>query len=422
MSFYSSQDIKNELLEPSVHNETDRTEFRIHGDCLPSLKLLNNGRFGNAGTEYNHLVGALGNIKNLFIYDGKVELTAIRDFNRVMGFKNLQQNNHHNSDVDRFLKRHKIGYQSHYHDDNTRYERETSVKNGINNAFPVNDSLTNAARLYFDLREAFNMLQKVPILTDKVFKQLRIVLEYSRDNDDFQLANNLATLNCRPILAVDRIVNPVVAQNLANSLSVLNYTEIEHDRVSVAEINPVVNLAIQPTSRKVLGFNGKMVSNLRITKNYLVKTNHRTTGGVLGNAVIGFGVYESLNGYREKFQLVVNGRPIFPRSGVEGENRRLAMLTDTHGDLNLYETAHLDVATAYVDKSLAGDATKDGVLDFFGTELSERINELQVDYERTALTDTSNPSKYNASLELLITCDVMKTLQVGNGTYRVSYM
>ena len=98
------------------------------------------------------------------------------------------------------------------------------------------------------------------------------------------------------------------------------------------------------------------------------------------------------------------------------------MLVDTHGDLNLYETAHLDVANAYVDKSLAGDSSKDGVLDFFGTELSERVNELQVDYERTALTDTSNPSKYNASLELLITCEVMKTLQVGNGTYRVSYM
>ena len=420
MSFYSSQDIKNELLEPSVHNSTDRTEFRIHGDVLPSLKLLNNGRFGNGATSYNDLIGALGNIKNLFIYDGKVELTAVRDFNRVMGFKNLQQNNHHNSDIDRFLKRHRIGYQSNYHDANDRYERKTNIKNGIDTSLSATDSATNSNRLYFDLREALNMLQKVPILTDKVFPQLRVVLEYSRDNDDFQVNNNLATENCRPLLAVDRIVNPVVATNLANSLSVINYMETEHDRVNVAA--QAGNLVKHAVSRKVLGFNGKMVSNLRITKNYLDKKKHRTTGGVLGNAVIGFGVYESLNGFREKFQLVVNGRPIFPRSGVDGEKRRLAMLVDTHGDMNLYETAHLDVHTDYIDKSLNGDSVKDGVLDFFGTELSERINELQVDYERTTLTDTANPSKYNDALELFISCDVMKTLQVGNGTYRVSYM
>ena len=53
MSFYSSADVKNELLEPSVHVPTDRSEFRIHGDVLTSLKLVNNAPFGDATSVLN---------------------------------------------------------------------------------------------------------------------------------------------------------------------------------------------------------------------------------------------------------------------------------------------------------------------------------------------------------------------------------
>jgi hypothetical protein len=143
MSFYSSADIKNELLEPSVHNPSDRSEFRITGDVLPSLKLMNNASIGQAGTTLQDLVGALGNIKNIFIYDGRTELTAIRDFNKVMGFKNLMFNNHHNSDIDRFLKRHNIGYQNDYFDNTVFYARKTNVKNPVTNTLAATDLVDN---------------------------------------------------------------------------------------------------------------------------------------------------------------------------------------------------------------------------------------------------------------------------------------
>ena len=54
MSFYSSEDIKNELLEPSVHNSNStsgRSEFRIKGDVLPSLKLLNTGDYNSTPSQ-----------------------------------------------------------------------------------------------------------------------------------------------------------------------------------------------------------------------------------------------------------------------------------------------------------------------------------------------------------------------------------
>ncbi len=414
MSFYSSNDVKNELLEPSVHNASDRTEFRIHGDVLPSLKLINNGRFGNAGAQYNDLVGVLGNIKNIFIYDGKVELSSIRDFNEVMGFKNLQYNNHHNSDIDRLLKRHKIGFQSAYLNTTARYERKTEIKNDVNNTFPATDAIDNVKRSYFDLREAFNMLQKVPVLTDKVFKQLRVVLEYSRTVQDSQTPINLACENCRPLLGLDRVVNPVVAMNLANSLSVLNYTDIEHDRVNVSAIAQADGVVKQ--SRKVLGFNGKLVGRIRVAKRFLTETDNLN-----GNDVVSYGKYRSINNNNEVFQLNVNGRPLFPRAGVEGENRRLALLVDTHGEMNLYEDAHLYLHADYVNKSLAGDNSDEGAFDFFATEIDERVNELQLDYTRESKTDTTTPSRYNSALLLKITAEVQKVLQVGNGTYNIQY-
>ena len=413
MSFYSSADIKNELLEPSVHNPSDRSEFRIVGDVLPSLKLVNNASIGQAGTTLQDLVGALGNIKNVFIYDGRTELTAIRDFNKVMGFKNLMFDNHHNSDIDRFLKRHNIGYQNDYFDNTVFYARKTNVKNSVTNTLPATDTVDNRVRCYFDLREAFNMLQKVPVLSDKAFPLLRVVLEYERDMRLCTVATNVTSTNARPLLAIDRIVNPVLATNLVNSLSTVSYTDIEHDRVSVDATTAGVTNKV---SRKLLGFNNKIVNKLRVKKEFLNKGNY-----VNANAIVGFGLYESLCCNAEVFQLNINGRPLFPRAGIEGENRRLAMLVDTHGEINLYDTAHVDLITNFDALTLDGTGVKNGKLDFFATEILERVNELQLDYTRTGVTDATNPSRFNASLELIVTAEVRKVLQVGNGSYTISY-
>jgi glutaredoxin len=414
MSFYSSADVKNELLEPSVHVPTDRTEFRIHGDVLTSLKLVNNAPFGDATSVLNDLVGVLGNIKNIFLYDGKTELTAIRDFNKVMGFKNLMFDNHHNSDIDRLLKRHNIGFQSEYLDDNNNYKRRTALKNVVVNTLPATDTDDNKVRSYFDLREAFNMLQKVPVLSDKLFPQLRLVIEYTRVNQEAKIVTNVAFQNCRPLLALDRIVNPVVATNMVNSVSNIQYNEIEHDRVQVAAIG---DNETQKPSRKILGFNGKYVSRLRVRKNFADTSKH-----INANNVVGFGVYESLAANGEVFQLVLNGRPLFPRSGLEGYNRRLAHLVDTHGEINLYENANIDVHADYNGNALGGNANKGGVLDFFATQIEEKVEELQLDYTRVGTPDGNAVSKYKDALELVVTCDVAKQLQVGNGTYRISYM
>ena len=414
MSFYSSGDIKNELLEPSVHNSSassGRSEFRIKGDVLPSLKLMNTGSFGDNTASSLDFIGALGNIKHITLFDGRQELTSVRNFNDVMSFKSLNKDNHSNSDIDRFLKRHKIGYQSRHDDQVNFYARHNMIRNNVSNAFPATDDAKTANALYFDLRECFNMLQSVPILSDKVFSQLRLVIEYETDKRKIFGDQTKTESHKRPLLAVDRVMNPVIATNLINSISAVSWVEEEHDRVNV---DATTAGTVQKTSKRVLGFNNKYVNRLRVRKGF-----QNLADNVNANVVVEPGPYQSIAGRDEVMQLVVNGRALFPRAGLEGNNRRLAHLVDTHGEMNLQPDANQNFSSDYNNVSLA--TTKAGKLDFFGTTVGAQVRELQLEFTRTGQTDGTAPSRYNSALTLLITGEVSKVLQVGNGSYRISY-
>lgn len=414
MSFYSSGDVRNELLEPSVHNSnpnSGRSEFRIKGDVLPSLKLMNTGSFGDATASALDFVGALGNIKHISLYDGRMELTSVRNFNDVMSFKSLNKDNHSNSDIDRFLKRHKIGYQSRHDDQVNFYARKNMIRNDVSNAFTATDDQKSANALYFDLRECFNMLQSVPILSDKVFSQLRLVIEYETDTRKIFNDQTKTESHKRPLLAVDRVMNPVIATNLINSISAVSWVEEEHDRVNV---DATTAGTVQKTSKRVLGFNNKYVNRLRVRKGF-----QNLADNVNANVVVEPGPYQSIAGRDEVMQLVVNGRALFPRAGLEGNNRRLAHLVDTHGEMNLAPDANQNFSSDYNNVSLS--TNKAGKLDFFGTTLGAQVRELQLEFTRTGQTDGTAPSRYNSALTLLITGEVSKVLQVGNGSYRISY-
>ena len=225
MSYYSQGDIKNELIEPHVHNGViagGRTEFKLDGDIAPNMKLLNFGMFGDNTTRYNDMVGSLAVIKNIFLYDGKNELTSIRRFNEVMGFKNMLQSNSVNSEIERLTKRHNLGFQNVTRgDQDASYQRVTQIKNENSDNLAATDLTTNINRGYFDLSEAFVMLQKVPILSNSFFPELRLVIEYDNNINNILRQNDGTSSFCRPLLAVDRFMNPQVSQGLKDEISVL---------------------------------------------------------------------------------------------------------------------------------------------------------------------------------------------------------
>jgi hypothetical protein len=420
MSFYSSGQIKSDILEPSVFvagEGSGRAEFRIHGSVLPSIKLLNVGRNGSVGASYPDSVGALGSIRNISLLDGRTVLTELRNFNEWLAYNTLVNTNQHNTDLDRFLKRHRIGYTNNFDaTSNTQNQRKSDIKNPITMALDVNYSTASAKQAFYDLREVFDMLRVVPILSDKVFKQLRLVIEFetSANRIFYQNVDNVATNNNRPLLAVDRVMDDRQANAMIGQIGALSWEDVEMDRVN---IEAVVAGADQTKNRKVLGFNGKTLGRLVIKKAFQDKTKY-----VNANASVGYGVYSSLHGFNESFNVLVNGRAIYPRGKLEGSNRILAHLVDTQGDVNYHESSHINLHAGYDTLTVAGNQSESGRQDYFGTSINQKINELQIEFSRTGKTDGTASSKYKDALELVLIGYVGKQLQVGNGGYLISYV
>jgi hypothetical protein len=416
MSFYSSGQVKSEIVEPSIDSSRNRSEFRLpKGDLLPNLKLCNVGLAGSASVPYNPAVGGLSSIKNLYLYDGKVELQSVRSFNDYKAFHNLRNDNRNNSEVRRYTEKTQIGYANRY--DLANKEQRVVVKDPIVVGFSGTDVPAGSGKAFLDLSECMNFLKGIPVLSSSVFKNLRLVVEYESDNRKMITADNkdatvAAVGTTRPLLVVDRVEDESVAASLRARMANFQFMVHERDRIPVKAVTAGASVT---TARRILGFNNKNVQRIAIRKSF-----NNPASNFAGNAVQGYGPYNSVNGLSERYQVVLNGRSLFPRDGLPGDNRALAHLNDTYGSFNIPDSANsnynvTDIA-AYTLPSLAGN------LDFFGTFIGEQVQDLRIEYSRTGhATDASTVKRYNDALDLHVEAEVVKQISFGNGGYLVSY-
>ena len=416
MSFYSSGQVKSEVVEPSVDSSRNRSEFRLpKGDLLPNLKLANVGLAGSAGVAYNSAVGALACIKNIYLFDGKTELQSVRDFNDYKAFHNLRNDNRNNSEVRRHTERTSIGYANRY--DLTNKERRIFVKDAQNNTISAADTPAGNNKALLDVSECMSFLKGMPVLSSSVFKNLRLVVEYESDNRKMLTADNkdatvAAAGTTRPLLIVDRVEDDSVAASLRARMA--NFQFVVHERDTIP-VKAITAGASATTARRILGFNNKNVQRIAIRKSF-----NDPESNFASNVVQGFGPYNSVNGLSERYQVVLNGRSLFPRDGLPGDNRALAHLTDTYGSFNMPDAANSNYnvtnAERYSVDNLAGN------LDFFGTFIGEQVQDLRIEYSRTGhATDASTVKRYNDALDLHVEAEVVKQISFGNGSYLVSY-
>ena len=411
MSVYSSDSIKTEIVEPIVHNNNDRSEFSISGDVLPNLRLINLGQVGNAAVEPNDLLGQLSHIKHITLFDGRNVLTQQRNFNDHMAFMNLKHSNAVNHQINRNKLGHSIGYKNFYVGANgaTHYTRQTFVSDAINNSLDNADTPQGVKKASINLQDVLNMLNVVPVLSDKVFNQLRLVIEYETDYSKRLNVNNVTnTTATRPLLVVDKVMNDSMSAALRGQISNAQWTEYEQDRIFVDS----VAAGTQEISVKVNGYNNKTLERLRISKRY--QDNAKNFNGA---NIRGYGPYQSVLGLREGFNVRPNGRNIMPRSHVEGQNRMLALLSDTYGPLNLKEDDN-----AYLHSSIPSlSTTKQGQLSFLGLYVGEKIQDLKVSFKRDFEANTDDPAPQNDALRLDLEGEVVKQMEVRNGNYLISY-
>ena len=160
----------------------------------------------------------------------------------------------------------------------------------------------------------------------------------------------------------------------------------------------------------------------------MVKTPTDTTTWVNGNKNEGYANNTSVAQCRESVNVRINGTNRLAGDGVgsingtgSSKNRRLAMLTDTWGDINLIAGQQLTQSQDF-DNYVGGDdllRKTQGAVDYMGLIVDERVQDMQVFFNRHGVEG-------NASLKQAINyqlmADVDKAVIVGNDmTYRVVY-
>ena len=419
---YTSQAVKTEILEPAGHSNS-QTEFKIHGSVLPNMRLGNIGQTQPNGlTPYDN-VGAYCHIKHVFLYDGRNVITQQRNFNDLMSFMLLREKNDYNAEFARIANFNKLGYRNFYTGANgaASYSRKTVIKNNLNLAFDAADApeATRDARL--QLNEHLQMLNQVPVLSDKVFKQLRLVIEYESNPDKLCTTTNLAVakpIPKRPVLVVDRVHDEKVERDLLGQLKNVQWMEYEQDNFfQDGDIADATAEGTIPTVAKVNGFNNKNLQRIVIAKRNASNARMFTAG----NQAIGYGPYASIFGLRHQYQVTVNGRNILPRDRIKGPNRELALLNDTWGNLNLHEDSHIQMNSGIPVLNNAPSLGKQGQQSFFGVYVGEKIQELKIEFQRDLFPDNAAFRPHNEDYRLEVTGEIVKQLEIVNGGYLISY-
>ena len=391
MSYYSDQTIKTTYLDPRIYVENSRATFELDASeaaYLPDMRLTFVGAKGTIASTYNKLAGALSMVRNFTLYDGKQVLSQLNRANFYNGFLNQNKTN--------------------------------AVNEKVGSVLETTNATTESA--WIDLRQIFPILAQMSHLPTSMFKNLRVVIEYDMSDQVSNATNNVLT-SLRPILAVNVLTNPKVVDALNKNMSAISWLEVEHDQFVIPQSTNNGGAGDQnveqPVTVKLNGYNAKRMERMLIVKEI---TNSALE--VSGTAVQGYGKFSSQAVFKQKFQLRINGRNIFPRAnGIAGNNEMLAHVAETYGDCSAYPGSNQygqDISTIV---GLGRPAL--GQLAYIGCYVGQEISDLQIDYARTGLQDAGNTGGKKSTTDAL-TChvygEVRKLLMPNaNGTYTIAY-
>jgi hypothetical protein len=431
MALYSDGNLKTEYVEPQIFIDANRVIFELKGHHIAyrsNLRITDLAVTRSArNTALNRLGGILSLVKNARLMDGSTELSALREANRYLGFKNQAQNHGYAMSVQNAVQGSQIGFEFNGGNRKLSY-------NGYTTPNASADTKDNSKTFSINLQEVFPFLNAVEILPTDLFKNLRIEIEFEKlatpALNIFTDANQSGNVQ-RPLLAVDYLDNPMIVKKLEKTLSQVNWLEIEEDSFTVAQVDATqagAQEAVQTSNEKSNGFQNKHIERLLLAKEL---SSVQDGGGFLnGNNIRpAYGPLGSYACFREKLQIRVNGKNILPRDGITKPMEALSYLKDTWGEQCLYPQANtLDVSTAMTDIiSQANEVTASddyrGAHSYFGLYVGDRVDNLQINYERTGLQDTGTVVRPTTeAMRVHLYAEVKKGMKVMNGKYNIVYL
>ncbi len=401
------------LLDADNDQKNRRTIFRLPEGIYPSnLKLLNVGCTTQdpADQSYNELAGILSIIRQIQILDGATVLDSIDKANIWNAFKSYNRGNDDNRDLQKNLRKNNLGFGlDTTSDEIIPYYSPTKVK----------QTSDDTAKGWVDLSDMFAFLKQIKYIDTAMFPNFRVVIEYDTDKDNWLVGNVVLNDTIEPLVVAEEINDEGFRSSVWREFKGMNYVSYEVDTVRLESVEPTAgdSQKKQSESFRLNGFNSKVLNRVVVSKNALTKDDNRASVlyGKLGSEAMS----------NEVFQLRVNGSQTFPRSGIVDNNERLAVLHDTWGTLN---TIPGSASLPFVDSVnyVSNSENRVGHLDYFGCNVGYKIEDLQLDYERTGAYDATLTSqdvgKFNQALDINMFGEVMKRLSWDGKKYIITYM
>ena len=419
----SMNKINSLYIDPVNHND-NRTEFRL-GDkgefYLPNMCLLNIGTKAAAPTAYNKGSGVLGIIKDIYLYDGKTELSSTKGVHTWLTWKNLNNTPSYN-----------VNFGSHYNENSVglvnQLEKDLEVPFVPEEANTADNTTTQGSLMLKDVFPFLNALNmNGGILPAKVMPNLRIVIEYNSDNKLILGADNVnLTGIVQPLLKVnvvdDEAGKDIIDAGMSLFSNPINWMENERDEYVLVDAgNAGANQGVEVVNtKKVNGFNNKNVRNILMIKQLNTPDNAFDT-----NAAIGYANNASVGFFRGKYQVRCNGNDLFPRDGIVGDNERLGMLYDLYGDLNAVPYGNTQAQLPVLgEDALFGVQARGrmGQNDYVAFRIGRVVQDLQFTIKRTTLEDAGAYRPESAAVNVILYGEVMKQLVVEGGEYNLSYV
>lgn len=409
--------VETEYIDPVSFVPNQRCAFELDGTKLSygsNMRLLNIGVVSGTQQDYSAGLGAMSVIRSIRLMDARTELSSIRNVPQYLFFKNCNRTNATNKSEDSYLKRNQLGFEINSQD------------NKVSHIYSPGRADTTAETTslgYLDLREVLPILNQLTILPTQIFKNLRIEIEF----DGRQTSQILGDVSVgitvqRPILSVDVNSNPAVVEAAVSQVSAqpIMWQEIENDNFVMNAVDTSgfgnTDTAVQTAVNQSLGFKGKFVERLLITKQIQDKSKELN-----GNDVLGFGAIASSQAVlNEKVQINLNGNPILPGfQGMTRPNEILGMLSDEWGSINAYPGSNLYAWSS--TPNVLDDANTGGQQSFICVRLGARVAQLQTSISRTNNRDTTNKAATNDALNVNLYAEVSKMLNITKNGYRVVY-
>ncbi len=423
MSIYN-ENITNRLIDPVFDKQNLRTEWRLTSDTcyLSNWRLLGTGIKSGGTTDLNELLGTLACIQSIHLYDGNELLCQINEASRWNAFKALNSKNDGNISVNRLTSNNNIGYiaqgrvqiASNAPDrDGVQIETAQPVTGGVN----TTDS--TSAQGWISLKKMLPFLDASLIVPTTLYKKLRLVVNWKNASQLKEVVKDTTVTNLEnllnPILVVDEVNDGELKEQYRREYNGVSFREVEHDRVVMDAVTGLSGSALTKVQNKnwlVNGFNNKTLHNLVVLTTPTDKTTYQD-----GTNNLEYGNQGSMAQLNLQTQFRINGQNKLMGNGWTGKNQRLDNLVSTFGDFNIFTGQNLcwlDEGENCVDDT----DSRVGQLDYTGIEISERINEFQLNLQREAVYQNAQTSQ-----QLLINLygEVDKAVEVEGDSYNVFY-